>query len=107
MPVCETNPNCMIYQTVFIVLRYKGLWMNTENGNSGSFSRKRNISRFERGSDRREVFPRFVILSEAKNLAHVRARPFISFRVTDRCLVVQTVALPQQVAGLTFAPAGS
>jgi hypothetical protein len=25
MPFCETNPNCMICQTAFIVLRYKGL----------------------------------------------------------------------------------
>jgi hypothetical protein len=88
--------------------------MRTEEGNSGSFFPKRDISRFERGLDRQEVFSSVVILSEAKNLARVRAGPFdksrnpagsrhvTGLRVTDRCLVVQTVAALQQVAGLTF-----
>jgi hypothetical protein len=38
VPFCETNPNCMIYQTAFILRSDKVLCDKNEPSNSGSFS---------------------------------------------------------------------
>jgi hypothetical protein len=43
MCFCETNPNCLTYQTAFIHQNYKGLCDDERRDNSGSFSEAESI----------------------------------------------------------------